>query len=113
MSAARHLQGKPRSGTRRCGRRWPSTRTPERHLMSNLTRTPARTTLDTSPMERVLDASLLLAPLAYLAVDSSYAVRGWDDGPTAAMHILAAAVYGIAAVKLVSMTAGRTEAVLL
>lgn len=62
---------------------------------------------------RVLDASLLLAPLAYLAVDCSYAVRGWDDGPTAALHIVAAALYGLAALRLVTLTRGRVQAALL
>lgn len=80
--------------------------------MSAPTHTPPRA-LNDSPAERLLNASLLLAPLGYLAVDSSYAVRGWDDGPSAAMHIIAAALYGLAAIKLVSMTAGRTQAVLL
>lgn len=65
------------------------------------------------PAERLLDASLLLGPLAYLVVDCSYAVRGWSDGPTAAMHIVAAASYGLTAVKLVSLTRGRTQALLL
>jgi hypothetical protein len=62
---------------------------------------------------RLLDATLLLAPLAYLALDCSYAVRGWDDGPTAALHILAAALYGLAALRVVSLTHGRAQAVLL
>jgi hypothetical protein len=66
-----------------------------------------------APTERLLDASLLLGPLAYLAVDCSYAVRGWSDGPTAAMHIVAAAIYGLTAVKLVSSTRGRAQALLL
>lgn len=66
-----------------------------------------------NPTQRLLDAGLLLAPLAYLAVDCSYAVRGWDDGSTAALHILAAALYGLAALKLVSLTRGRTRALLL
>ena len=65
------------------------------------------------PAVRVLDVSLLLAPLAYLAVDCSYAVRGWDDGTTAALHVLAAALYGLAALRLVTLTRGRTQAVLL
>jgi hypothetical protein len=65
------------------------------------------------PAERVLDAALVVAPLAYLVVDSSYAVRGWDDGTTAALHILAAALYGLAALKLVGLTSGRVQAVLL
>lgn len=66
-----------------------------------------------TPIQRLLDTSLLLAPLAYLVVDSSYAVRGWDDGATAALHIVAAGLYGLAALKLVSLVPGRTQAVLL
>lgn len=65
------------------------------------------------PTARLLDTSLLLGPLAYLAADCSYAARGWNDGPTAAMHIVAAAIYGLTAVKLVSLTRGRTQALLL
>lgn len=78
--------------------------------MTALTRTE---TLVAAPTERLLNASLVVAPLAYLAVDSSYAVRGWDDGPTAAMHVIAAALYGLAAIRLVSLTRGRTQAILL
>jgi hypothetical protein len=81
--------------------------------MSEPTHLTRPSSADPAPTERLLDASLLLAPLVYLAVDSSYAVRGWDDGPTGAMHIVAAALYGLAAIKLVSMTRGRTSAVLL
>jgi hypothetical protein len=66
-----------------------------------------------SPARRLLDASLLLAPLAYLALDCSYAVRGWHDGPTAALHLLAAALYGLAALKVVSLAHGRAQAILL
>jgi hypothetical protein len=80
--------------------------------MTALTRT-AQPTLDAAPTQRLLNASLLLAPLAYLAVDSSYAVRGWDDGPTAAMHVIAAALYGLAAIKLATLTHGRVQALLL
>ena len=36
----------------------------------------------TAPAQRLLDGSLVLAPLAYLAPDRSYAVGGWDDGAT-------------------------------
>ncbi len=66
-----------------------------------------------APTERLLDASLLLAPIAYLAVDCSYAVRGWDDGATASLHVLAAALYGLAAIKLVTLVRGWPQAVLL
>jgi hypothetical protein len=65
------------------------------------------------PTLRMLDAALVLAPLAYLALDCSYAARGWDDGSTASVHGLAAALYGLAALRLVILTRGRTRAVLL
>ena len=35
-----------------------------------------------TPTARVLTASLVVGPLIYLAADSMYAARGWDD-PTA------------------------------
>jgi hypothetical protein len=81
--------------------------------VSELTRTISPATFNAASTDRLLNATLLLAPLAYLAVDSSYAVRGWDDGPTAAMHVIAAAVYGLAAIKLLSLTRGRIQAILL
>jgi hypothetical protein len=66
-----------------------------------------------TPAQRLVDGCLLLAPLAYLALDCSYAVRGWDDGPTAALHIVAAALYGLAALALVRRVGGRAQAALL
>jgi hypothetical protein len=66
-----------------------------------------------SPTDRLLDVSLVLAPLVYLAVDCSYAVRGWDDGSTAALHILAAALYGLATIRLVTLVRGWPQAALL
>jgi len=75
--------------------------------------TSSTTTDPGAPVQRVLDAALILAPLGYLAVDTSYVVRGWDDGTTAALHILMAALYGLAALKLVGLTSGRIQAALL
>jgi len=65
------------------------------------------------PGRRLLDASLLIGPLAYLALDCAYAVRGWTDGPTSALHLLAAALYGLAALTLVTLCRGRLQAVIL
>jgi hypothetical protein len=73
---------------------------------------PADLALD-SPARRLLDAALVLGPLAYLALDCSYAARGWWDGPTGAAHTVIAALYGITALKLVSVNRGRLQAVLL
>jgi len=65
------------------------------------------------PTRRLLDASLLLGPLAYLALDCAYSARGWWDGPTGAAHTLVAALYGVTALKLVSINRGRLQSVLL
>lgn len=80
--------------------------------LAQLTSSPTDQELD-APAQRLLDAALLLGPLAYFALDCSYSVRGWDDGPTGAMHVLAAALYGLAALRLVTLTRGRLQAVLL
>lgn len=66
-----------------------------------------------TPTAALLDASLLLGPLAYLFLDSTYAVRGWWDAPTGALHVVVAAVYGLTAIRLTTFTRGRLQAVLL
>jgi hypothetical protein len=82
--------------------------------MSTLTRPDtADAVAPDAPVRRLLDAALVLGPLAYLALDCSYAARGWWDGPTGAAHTLVAALYGLTALKLVSVTRGRLQAVLL
>lgn len=67
----------------------------------------------TTPAGRLLSASLVVGPLAFLALDCTYAARGWWDASTGAAHILVAAVYGLTAVKLVTLTRGRVQALLL
>jgi hypothetical protein len=47
-----------------------------------------------APLERLLTASLLFAPLIYLAADSLYAARGWDDPTAGVLHVLGAIAYG-------------------
>jgi hypothetical protein len=54
-------------------------------------RAPAR---DTTPTERILTGSLLVAPLVYLAADTVYAIRGWDDAAAGVLHVLGAIAYG-------------------
>ncbi|PUA82878.1 hypothetical protein [Nocardioides currus] len=66
----------------------------------------------TAPLGRLLDLALIAGPLCYLFLDTTYAVRGWWDGPTGALHVLAAVVYAATALRLVTMTSGRTQAVL-
>ena len=60
---------------------------------------PARVTDDAAthtptPEQRLLTGSLVVAPLLYLAADSTYAVRGWDDPTAGLLHVLGAVGYG-------------------
>lgn len=65
------------------------------------------------PLQRLLEGALLAAPLGYLMLDCAYAARGWGDGATGGAHVLAAALYGIAALALVTLARGRAQVVLL
>ena len=65
-----------------------------------------------TPLARLLDAALLLGPLAYLFLDSTYVARGWWDADAGALHIVVAAVYGLTALRLVTLASGRLQAVL-
>lgn len=47
-----------------------------------------------TPTDRLLTASLLVAPLLYLAADSTYAARGWQDAGAGVLHVLGAIGYG-------------------
>lgn len=48
-----------------------------------------------TPTERLLTAGLLVAPLIYLAADSMYAARGWQDPTAGVIHVLGAIAYGL------------------
>ena len=65
-----------------------------------------------SPLARLLDASLLLGPLAYLFLDTTYVVRGWWDADAGALHVVVAALYGLTALRIVTLAGGRLQAVL-
>ena len=62
--------------------------------------TEARTTA--TPTETLLTASLAVAPIAYLAADSTYAARGWDDATAGVLHVLGAIAYGFVVLRVVS-----------
>lgn len=59
-----------------------------------------------TPEQRLLTASLLLAPATYLAADTTYAVRGWDDPTAGVLHVLGAVGYGL----VVLQVAARLDA---
>lgn len=47
-----------------------------------------------TPTARLLQASLIVAPVLYLAADSTYAAKGWDDATGGVLHVLGAIAYG-------------------
>jgi hypothetical protein len=55
-----------------------------------------------TPTDRLLTAALLAAPLIYLAADSTYAARGWDDGTAGVIHVLGAIAYGLVILRVAS-----------
>lgn len=53
-----------------------------------------------APTDRMLTASLIVAPLIYLAADSTYAARGWDDATAGVLHVLGAIAYGFVVLRV-------------
>jgi hypothetical protein len=53
-----------------------------------------------TPTDRLLTWALLVAPLIYLAADSTYAARGWDDGTAGVIHVLGAIAYGFVVLRV-------------
>ena len=43
---------------------------------------------------------MLVAPLIYLAADSTYAARGWDDPTAGVLHVLGAIAYGFVVLRV-------------
>jgi hypothetical protein len=55
-----------------------------------------------TPTERLLTSALLVAPLIYLAADSTYAARGWNSGTAGVIHVLGAIAYGFVILRVAS-----------
>jgi hypothetical protein len=71
--------------------------------MSNTTvETVTVETVTPTPTDRLLTGALLVAPLIYLAADSTYAARGWDDGAAGVIHVLGAIGYGFVVLRVAS-----------
>ncbi|MGW4947981.1 hypothetical protein ACWEOZ_41055 [Actinoplanes sp. NPDC004185] len=66
-----------------------------------------------SPIDRLLTALLLVAPVLYLLADALYATRGWDDPAAGVVHVLGATGYAFVLLRLVTWSDGVTAAVLL
>jgi hypothetical protein len=59
-----------------------------------------------SPLDRLLTASLLVAPPVYLLADVLYAARGWSDPSAAVVHVLGAIAYAFVLLRVVTWTRG-------
>ena len=66
-----------------------------------------------SPVDRLLTASLIFAPMLYLLADCLYAARGWDDGAAGLTHVLGATAYAFVFLRLVTLSDRVMAAVLL
>lgn len=64
----------------------------------------------TTATDWLLTASLIVAPLLYLAADITYAVHGWDDADAGALHVLGAIGYLFALVRVATWTGGVLSA---
>ena len=69
--------------------------------------------MTSTPLGRLLTASLVVAPAVYLVADVLYATRGWDDPTAAVVHVLGAVGYTLVLVRLVTLGDGVLAAVLL
>ena len=54
----------------------------------------------TTPEGRLLTAALVVGPLVYLAADSAYAVRGWNDQWAGLLHVVGAVLYGLVVLRV-------------
>ncbi|GAA3397522.1 hypothetical protein [Cryptosporangium minutisporangium] len=66
-----------------------------------------------SPLDRLLTASLIVAPVLYLVADSLYAVSGWDDPTAAVFHILGTTFYTVVLLRVLTWTDGALAVALL
>jgi hypothetical protein len=55
-----------------------------------------------TPTGRLLTGALLVAPVIYLAADTTYAARGWDDATAGVLHVLGAIGYGFVVLRVAS-----------
>jgi hypothetical protein len=55
---------------------------------------PVPTTTHLTLEQRLLTTALLVAPVTYLAADTTFAVRGWEDATAGVLQVLASIAYG-------------------
>ena len=70
--------------------------------MTTISETETTSTDLSTPTDRLLTGALLVAPLIYLAADTTYAARGWDDATGGVLHVLGAIAYGFVVLRVAS-----------
>jgi hypothetical protein len=71
-------------------------------------------TVPGSLVDRLLTASLVIAPVLYLVADVLYALRGWESDATGAVvHVLGALAYTLVVVRVATWTSDGLAAALL
>jgi hypothetical protein len=63
----------------------------------------------TTPTQRLLTGALLVAPVVYLAADTTYAARGWDDATAGVLQVLGAIAYGFVILRVASWLPGESR----
>lgn len=66
-----------------------------------------------TPVDRVLTASLFVAPVIFLIADVVYAARGWDDPAAGIFHVLGSIAYTFVMLWAVERSGGYLAAALL
>jgi hypothetical protein len=67
-----------------------------------------------SPADRLLNASLVAAPVLYLIASVLYALRGWESDATGGVfHVLGALAYTLVLIRVATWTSGTFTAALL
>ncbi|GIE77414.1 hypothetical protein Aph02nite_33640 [Actinoplanes philippinensis] len=69
--------------------------------------------MTSTPLQRLLTGSLLVAPAVYLVADLLYATRGWDDPLAAVVHVFGAVGYTVVMIRLATLGEGPLAAALL
>ncbi len=72
--------------------------------MTTSTPAPAATRAEArpTPTDRVLTTSLVVAPVVYLAADTTYAAAGWDDATGGVLQVLGAIAYGFVVLRVLT-----------
>lgn len=59
-----------------------------------------------SPVDRMLSAALVVAPVLFLAADAVYASQGWESAMGGVLHVLGAIGYGVLVLRLATWIPG-------